>query len=297
MSGGVLEPDEPRPKVVYMIGTGRSGSTILGLALGSCEGVLCAGELHLWLGKKGKSPLPGEGRAAFWSRVREQVRVDPDLLGPATRVLERTVSLFDPRTWPAQLRLRARYRLATEQILRATARVGDVTHVVDTSHFPRRARELQTLQGIELYLLFIVRDPGRIVASYRGDDRDFPHFNIFTANLYMWATYLLSVFVFLRHPRERRLLVRYEDFLAAPEGTLAEILARIDSSSQVPDLDALRTGVAFQGNPLLRSEVVALKREPPPPPAQLGPTRMLQAPWSAIFSRLEPALRRPHGGG
>jgi len=54
---------------------------------------------------------------------------------------------------------------------------------------------------------------------------------------------------------------------------------------------------SFLGNPLLRSDVVALKREPQPPPAQPGPTRMLQAPWSAIFSRLEPALRRPPGGG
>jgi hypothetical protein len=281
----------PTPKVAYVIGTGRSGSTILGLALGSCENVLYGGELHLWLGKGGKSPLPGERRARFWAQVREQVKVDADLLGPASRSLERTAALFDPRTWGAQRRLRAGYLRATEQILRATARVACVTHVVDTSHFPRRARHLQQLGGIELYLLFVVRDPGRIVASYRDDDRDFPHFNLLTANLYMWVTYLLSVLVFLRHPRERRLLVSYEAFLADPERALAEILRRIDCGSPVPDLSSLGTGVAFQGNPLLRSEVVTLKRQQPPPPVALGPTRLLQAPWKVILSRLEPALR------
>ena len=286
-----LAPGSSKPKVAYVIGTGRSGSTILGLALGSCETVLNAGELHLWLGKAGKSPLPGERRAKFWAQVRERSDVDADLLGPATRVLERTAALFDPRTWRAQRRLRSRYLAATEQILRATASVARVTHVVDTSHFPRRARHLQKLEGIELYLLFVVRDPGRIVASYRDDDKDFPHFNLLTANLYVWVTYLLSVLVFQRHPRERRLLVSYEAFLADPEGTLAEILRRIDCDSPVPDLSSLDTGVAFQGNPLLRSETVALKRELPPAPVALGPTWLLQAPWKLIFSRLEPALR------
>lgn len=282
---------DARPTVIYVIGTGRSGSTVLGLALGSCAGVVCAGELHLWLGKAGTSPLPGEQRARFWAQVREQVTVDPDLLGPATRALEKTASLFDPRTWPVQRRLRARYRRATEQILRATARVAGATHVVDTSHFPRRARELQTLEGIDLYLLFVVRDPGRIVASYRDDERDFPRFNLLTANLYMWVTYLLSVAVFLRQPRARRLLVSYEAFLADPERTVREILLRAGCDSPVGALDELPTGVAFQGNPFLRRESIVLKREVPPPPSGLGPTRLMQAPWQAVLARLEPALR------
>lgn len=280
-----------KPKVVYVIGTGRSGSTVLGLALGSCAQVVCAGELHLWLGKSGRSPLPGEQRARFWSQVREQVTVDPDLLGPATSAIEKTASLFDPRTWRPQRRLRARYRRATEQILRATARVAGATHVVDTSHFPRRARELQTLDGIELYLLFVVRDAGRIVASYRDDERDFPRFNLLTANLYMWITYLLSVVVFMRQPRERRLLVSYETFLADPEQTVAEILDRVGCDSAVGDLRELPTGVAFQGNPFLRRETIVLRRELGPPPSGLGPTRLLQAPWQAVLARLEPALR------
>jgi Sulfotransferase family len=288
----VTADDGSRPKVAYVVGTGRSGSTILGLALGSCEGVTCLGELHLWLGKAGRSPLRGERRERFWAQVRELAKVDPDLLGPATRVLERTAALFDPRTWRAQRRLRRPYLAATEQILRAAAHVAGGTHVVDTSHFPRRARHLQRLDGIELYLLFVVRDPGRTVASYRDDDRDFPQFNLLSTNLYVWVTYLLSVLVFLRHPRERRLLVSYEAFLEDPEEAVAEILRRIDCDAPVPDLTTLQTGVAFQGNPLLRSDAVTLKREPSPPPVALGPTRLLQAPWKAVFSRLEPALRQ-----
>ena len=66
-----------RPKVVYESGRGRSGSTILGLALGNCEGTwYCAGEMHLWLGRDGKSPMRGDRaeRARFWARVAARGR-------------------------------------------------------------------------------------------------------------------------------------------------------------------------------------------------------------------------------
>jgi hypothetical protein len=281
-----------KPKVVYVMGTGRSGSTVLGLALGNCEGIVCGGELHLWLARGGRSPLRGEERTRFWAQVREQVQVEEDLIGTATRALEQSSAVLRPGTWRRQRRLRARYRRATEQILRATASTAGATHVVDTSHFPRRARELQTLEGIELYVLFVVRDAQGIVASYRHDERDFPHFKLLGTNAYVWLTYLLSLLVFLRQPRERRLLVRYEQFVAEPETALREILGFVGAPAELPDLDALRTGVAFQGNRLLSEDVVALKRGWPRAPRDSRLTALLQLPWSAVFSRLRPAAGR-----
>lgn len=282
---------DEKPKVVYVMGTGRSGSTILGIALGNSPRIVYAGELHLWIGKSGVSPLAGEERERFWRQVRELVEIPAGFPVKKARALEKTAGLFSIGTWLAQRRLRPEYRRITADLYRAIARVAGATHVVDTSHFPRRARHLQTLDGIELHLLFVVRDPGNVVGSYARDDVDFPRFNILTTNAYMWLSHLLSLYVFLRQPRERRLLVRYEDLVADPDGVLGGILACVGSPEAVPDLSALRTGVAFQGNGLLRHDVVAL--EPQPQRAAPGSrlTRLLNLPWKAVFSRLEPSMR------
>jgi Sulfotransferase family len=281
---------DEKPKVVYVMGAGRSGSTILGVALGNCRDVFYAGELHLWLGKAGKSPLHGAERARFWSMVAAEVGGRPDLSSREARSLEQSTALFRPSSWSPRRTLRRRYRRFSEDLYRAIAHVAGATHVVDTSHFPRRARELQKLEGVELHLLFLVRSPQKVVASYSRDDTVFPRFNLLTTNVYLWLTYLLSVFVFLRHPRERRLFVSYESFLSDPQSVLREILDRVGSSADTPDLSALDTGLAFQGNDILRSEVLAFGPQPDRPWRGSRATALLNLPWRAVFSRLRPSV-------
>jgi hypothetical protein len=280
-------PEGERPKVVYVMGTGRSGSTILGITLGNCTDIFYAGELHLWLGKEGKSPLAGDDRARFWSKVREEVT--PDLSGSEARSLEQTSAAMRIGEWRAQRRLRGRYRSVAEKLLPAIARTADATHVVDSSHFPRRARELQALTTIDLYLLYLVRDPQSVVASYSRDDAVFPRFNLVTTNFYLWLTHLISLRIFQRQDRGRRLLVHYEAFVANPEEVLQDIFDCIGSPAAVPDLSALDTGIAFQGNPVAKSPVVALNRNAVRPARRARLTTVLQAPWAAVFARLRPA--------
>jgi hypothetical protein len=178
-----------------------------------------------------------------------------------------------------------------EDLYRAIARAAGVAYVVDTSHYPMRARELQRIGGIDLYLLYVARSPHGVVASLDRDDVPERRFNMPTANSYLWLTHLTSVFVFLRHPRERRLFLRHEDFLANPDAVLRQILDWSGSSAALPDLTSLRTGIPLHGNRLIRSSVVALKRPNGQPERRSRTTALLQLPWAAIHSRLRPAAR------
>ncbi len=279
-----------RPKVIYVIGAGRSGSTILGVTLGNCSHVFNAGELDKWLARSGVPQLDDAERAQFWSAVSRDVDAG-DLFGhEAKRCLERSSSLFRIRDWPARRRLRGRYRRVCEDLYRAVARAAGVTHIVDTSHYPLRAHELQALTGIELYILFQVRDPQSVVASLGRRDVVERRFGVLTSNAYLWLTYLLSTFVFLRHPRERRLFMRHEEFVEDPGGAVRQILNLVGCADAVPDLTALRTGVPLQGNRLLKSEVVSLNGDAAPPSRRSLATTLLQLPWAAVFALLAPRL-------
>ncbi|HYM46654.1 MAG TPA: hypothetical protein VES65_10925 [Solirubrobacteraceae bacterium] len=282
------------------MGAGRSGSTILGVTLGNCANIFYAGELDKWLlmsgvsmhERAGVSTNGGwDGPPELWSLVREDVAAPADLFGrEARRCIEHSSALFRLDKWRARRRLRGRYRRVTEDLYRAIARRAGASCIVDSSHFPLRARQLQSLGGIELYLLFLVRDPRSVVASWDRPGLPEPRFSMLATNAYLWLTHLLSVFVFLSHPRERRLFIRYEDFIANPEVILRDILDRTGSSAAIPDLTSLSTGAPYHGNRLIFSDVVSLEREGAIASRSSWITTLLQLPWAIVLPFLRPSV-------
>jgi hypothetical protein len=279
-----------RPRVLYVMGAGRSGSTILGVTLGNCPGVFYAGELDAWLPRAGEPQLDGAARGAFWERVR--ARVGPganDLFGHEAQVsLERSLALVRVHRWPARRRLRTAYRRVARQLYAAIAEETGGQVIVDTSHYPLRARELQREAGIELHLLYLMRDPQSVVHSFNRKDVAQYTKSTITTNVYLWLTNLLAVFVFLRQPRERRLFVRYEDFLERPADVLGDILGQVGLAALPHDLAHLSTGVAFQGNRLIRQEAIGLQRDAGRPPRHSRLTALAQLPWRPVLARLRP---------
>jgi hypothetical protein len=299
MADGVPE----RPRVIYVMGAGRSGSSTLGITLGNCPGVFYAGELDNWLVRSGKPQLEDAERTRFWEQVSEALS-DPAAAraifgNSAQRAIERSVSLLRVHRWRERRRLRGRYRAVAEDLYRALTRVANVTHLVDSSHYPLRARELQRIAGVDVYLIYLVRDPQGVVASFnRHDVGEFTKSTLHT-NVYLWATHLLSLLVFLRHPRERRLFVRYERFVADPAATLREILTVAEApTSPLPDFAALRIGLPLQGNRVTRSRgTMSLKPRSDRVPRSSLLTAALQAPLMALLSRLRPAAGAASGPG
>jgi hypothetical protein len=294
----------PPRKVVYVMGAGHSGSTILGVALGNCEGFFYAGELEEWLitGDTPRWALP-EGQR-FWSAVGRRVGGAEQLFGSAAnRCIERSSAVLRADLWLQRRRLRRRYRQVAAQLIDAVAEQAGARCVVDTSHFPLRARELRSLEGVDLVLVYLVRDPQEVVASnvrelslHEVAERRWRTL-VMNANLSLTA--LVSLCVFLTHPRRRRIFVRHEDFLLDPEGVIRQILDTAGAPAEVPDLTRLRVGSPLQAGRLIRAETVAVRRrsDGAPPAAPSLMTRIAQAPWRPILRALRPAAVAGAGPG
>jgi Sulfotransferase family len=291
-------PGADRPlRVVYVMGSGHVGSSVLGAALGNCEGFFYVGELDEWLLNEGSSRWGGDERTRFWEKVRERVgEIPPQLRGGGpNRCIERSSAALRIYRWPARRRMRPVYRRLAGDLLRAIAGVSREEVLVDSSHWPLRARELERLAGIELYLVFLVRDPRSVVASYIRAIS--PHevaerrARVIATNAGLWLTQLLSILVFLRHPRARRVFLRHEQLLADPEGVMRELLDHLGSRVPVPDLDALHPGVTLEGSRLLRGGTIAMHRSRSRPRRWSLLTLLVQGPFEPILSRLRPALR------
>jgi hypothetical protein len=288
-----------RRKLVYVMGAGHSGSTILGIALGNCDGFFYAGELEEWL--MTSSPRWGASeRQSFWSAVSERVeRVDQLSGGRANRYLERSSASLRFDRWHARRRLRPAYRRVAEELIRAVSDVAQARYVIDTSHFPLRARELRELPGIDLYLIYLVRDPVAVVASAT---RELSEHEVverrsrkLLTNANLWITQMLSVRTFLSHPPDRRILVRHEDFLDDPAAILREILRALGSDARTPNLEELEVGAPLQGNQLIRADSVAVRRTGGAAPPRDSATRLAQAVWRPVLDRLAPAAGSANG--
>ncbi|HEX4483606.1 MAG TPA: sulfotransferase [Solirubrobacteraceae bacterium] len=281
-------------KLAYVMGAGHSGSTILGITLGNCDGFFYAGELEEWLLTAERPRWGASDRQDFWSAVKDRVGGAEEIFGgEANRCIERSSAIFRFDLWSRRRRMLPAYRRVAVELARAVAEVAQAQYVVDSSHFPLRARELRELPEIELYLIFLVRDPRDVVASNTRELS--PHevaetrWRRLTMNANLWLTQLLSLRTFASHPENRRIFVRHEDFLDDPAGVTRQILAMLGASVELPNLQQLRVGAPLQGNQLIRSDTVAVRSSPRGPAHDDPSTALLQLVWRPLLARLRPA--------
>jgi hypothetical protein len=286
-----------RTNVIYVMGAGHSGSTILGVALGNCSDFFFAGEVEEWLVKSGRPPWADAEQAAFWQRVAAETD-GADLFGSkAVPAIERSSALLRVDRWPTRRRLLGRYRRVSEELLCAISRTAGASNVIDTSHFPLRARELKKLDAIDLYLVFLVRDPHGVVDSnlrqFKAHEVAERRLRTLVLNVNLWFTLLMSVVVFYGQRRDRRLFLRHETFVEDPESVLRQILELVGSQAATPDLEELRVGAPLEGNRLIRRGVISLKRQPQRAERASLLTSVMQLPWRAILARLRPVASAP----
>lgn len=233
----------PPVKVLYILGAARSGSTLLGGLLEQVDGVSSQGEL-VWFWERAvlreHSCSCGQsiGSCARWSGVTAEWH---DLRGSAQRMVALARRVRRRRHVPFLLGLRAtrqyrqdlaEYRAQLSTFYRRIREETGARLLVDESKHPYYALALQGIEHIDLHVLHLVRDsratayswsrPKRLADLDREDARlrRWPT----RRSAWVWLTdHLGSLIVRLNSRSYTRL--RYEDFVAAPEATLAAAVA------------------------------------------------------------------------
>lgn len=244
MARNITSATAPR-KVIYVTGYGRSGSTLLDIALGSHPRIFGAGELtalarHVW--ENGEYCACGAQvrNCAFWQPVvaswtGNAVDQQQALRGIALRQ-RRIEGLI---SWRRLVGKRFAPWLAghLEQLSRLfegiAARFGvEDPIIVDSSKLPGRGFVLAATPGVELYVVHLVRDARGVAWSLakphsrsveQGVQRDL-HAKPAAYVAMRWSVVnLASELLRLRLGKGRSMRLRYEDFVADPAAALKEI--------------------------------------------------------------------------
>ena len=250
--------------VCYLLGKGRSGSTLLTMALGELDGVFAAGELRFFW----RRGLVEERRCAcgqhitaceVWGAVAQRV-VDVD----AAQLARDSEDVF---AWTAAPRLLAgrtrgwaafqRWSAATTRLVEAVAEVTGAEVIVDSSKWPTEPGVLGLVDGIRPYSLLLVRDPRAVAWSWQrvkahhdmDKPRDMDRYPAWHSGVSWTVRNAVAGLAARRSPGPRRTL-RYEDFTADPAGALSDIDRFLGRSGDLGSALRGRTLTVTQGHML-----------------------------------------------
>ena len=259
-------------KVLYVAGLGRSGSTILANSLGQIEGFFSAGELNfIWKHNVLENRLCGCGRpfheCPVWNRVMDEAfggmdAVDPHRMMYLAHSGTRTRHIPLMLTGSGRQKLRARLGEFLENTGRLYGALGGETGsrvIVDSSKEPAYGYAVGMVDGIDLRVLHLVRDPRAAAYSWQKkkpqpdtEGREFMHRHSPAKSAALWDSWNAATEALWRDGKYLRL--RYEDFVSDPRGSFERVLDLVgEPGAELPlaSQSEVKLGVSHtvSGNP------------------------------------------------
>jgi hypothetical protein len=220
-------------RILYLAGMPRTGSTVLGQALGGLPDTIFVGELNFfWRRFAGRElcscrrPLPA---CPFWAAVVSRAHGDVSpgrarALAELERRILRTQAPLGlvPARWPVRRAAGVATMLAERaELYRAVARVAGASWIVDAGKEPVFGSFLARADQVSLATVHLVRDPRGVAFSWQkrirsdSEPSDMPrHSAAMTAA--EWLLQNLLVQLSLRQLSHAYVRVRYEDLVARP---------------------------------------------------------------------------------
>ena len=230
------------PRVIFIGGVGRTGSTLLARLLGELPGTCAIGELvYMWQRGIVERNRCGCGepfdRCPFWHDVITTAFGSWDAVDVARVVALRSAvdrTRFIP--WLVAPGMRPRFRRSLDEYLSycrsvysAIGGVSECDVVVDSSKDASFAFALRSCPGLDLRVIHVLRDSRAVAHSWtrtvRRPETIAPAYmaTIAPARAAMRWNYQNAAFQLLARLGIPTLRVRYEDLVTAPEPTLATV--------------------------------------------------------------------------
>jgi hypothetical protein len=254
MPVGLKRTRMDKMKVLYIAGSGRCGSTLLGSALEQVKGFFSPGELmNFWdRGIIDQHPC-GCGmrleQCELWGPVVRHVGRDEDPYTRARKMMRLQRRVARTRHLPLLMSEVGRRRLGTDieayvaaldDLYSSIRRTTGARVLVDGSKDPAFAYLLRLAPSLEVYVLHLVRDPRAVVFSWQRRKELFPTTSSGTPKVYMeqhrvlkstayWVGFNLGIEAMRRElGPDRYLRIAYEDFVREPMAHLKRIMTFLD---------------------------------------------------------------------
>lgn len=264
-------------KVIYISGMPRSGSTMLGKCLGQIQGASDIGEFWaLWRPAWRQGDLCGCGepvnQCAFWKQVVTAALPSPielhgarmgDLHRKHMGTLRAPWLAFKTRSRTLRGPLRE-YAVLLDRHYRAVCNVSGGRVIIDSSKMASDALIASTLEGADLYIVHLIRDPRGVAWSWSKSwtqpgkaGRPFDRYSAFGTSV-RWIVYnCFSLYLRRRVGRHRFFTIKYETLIHDPARLLTQLIVQLDEDPDDLQMTAEKSTIKLKqishpawGNPM-----------------------------------------------
>jgi hypothetical protein len=294
--------DNEHTKLVYIVGCGRSGSTVLGFCLGSMDMALDVGELISFARQKGrpKGFGPETETYKFWLQVKTSLEANPEWPGlKAFQAYERRfdthwsfplIYLFSSILMPLGLR---EYRKALKCLYETVMASSGWSAVIDGSKYPTRLLHLsKIIDASRLRAVYMVRDPANLCVAFRNPDQGKPRSSAYALTYYLVSN-LFSKIALSTMAKDSHCRVRYEDLALLPGRELRTIGEKLGLNvepvvSLIEHGHPLRRGFLMNGNRMRKRPEIVFRTTAPKVESLSGVPSILAACLRFVFFRDTP---------
>lgn len=265
-------------RVIYIIGAGRSGTTLLDIILGNASDIFSAGELNRFTKRNGiPSNARDEAISDFWLSVSDQLKTEsfnePRRYLKLAHKFEYHTSFYQFALSPyekAEFKTYAGYQQALfRSIAKNAEKYQGKNIIVDSSKYPLRALVLAKIFQKDISFIYIKRDPSIVVESFQTKNIEQPAKSRMGANIYLLAVNALAVWAVKKLCKTNKVsVIRFDDLLSAPVAELERIEKDIGLDLGIPkqlikQKLPLKVGYLFDGNRLRLNEQIVLREFTP----------------------------------
>lgn len=256
-------------RVLYILGTGRCGSTVLSNLVGSSDRYVSVGEIYyIWDRGFQENRLCGCGRrfldCEFWQAVVSAAEIDSLAAKHGLEIREASIRTRNALQ-PGSRQAIGEFQELVERLYRAVLELSGADVIVDSSKFPVYGDMLAKTKRIEVSGLLMVRDPRAVAYSRSRRKKLRPDHAEDVGPAYFqrhgvlrsattWVAWNLLAELKWRDRKNRFAVLRYEDFVANPDGAFEFIGEIFGIAIDPPKLDkttyAVSRSHALSGNPV-----------------------------------------------
>jgi len=223
-------------RVLYVAGVSYTGTTLLANALGQVDGFFYGGELrNVWrrglVEDRNCACGVSFSRCPVWTEILSAAfdgeAPDAEALGRMEKDQNRTRNLTRlALTGSPPTDIRSEYADAVARIYRAIQTTQECRVVVDSSKSPAHAYFLDSLPGVDVYLVHLLRDPrGNAYSLLRRNEHSL---RLIARGALVWSAWHVAAERIWGRKPGKYVRVRYEEFAVNPRHVIRTILAMLD---------------------------------------------------------------------
>jgi hypothetical protein len=256
--------------LIYIIGSGRSGTTLLDIILGNNTESISLGEVNRLYKREGIPPKRSKEDEVykFWKEITNSLNQSGQSYLELANLFNKNEyhsalfkTLFRNNNLLYKKNLKHQYEVLKTKTKQSI--------LIESSKYPVRALNISEYVSKEDYFIkyiYLKKDPTKVVKSFQKKHLEQPSKSFLSANLYYLLVNLLCVLSvrILKLRKHKVSIIKYEDLLIDSKKTLIKLSKDldVDFSILVDKLEnnkLLKTGYLFDGNRIRLKETLTLQ--------------------------------------